>query len=478
MKNTFPNHFLWGGAIAAHQAEGAWNVDGKGISVADVITAGSHQKNREITEGIISGKYYPNHEGIDLYHKYKEDISFFKEMGFNCLRTSIAWARIFPNGDEESPNEKGLLFYDNLFDELIANGITPIITLSHFEMPYHLVTEYGGWRNKKVIDFFVRYAETVLNRYKSKVKYWMTFNEINNIYGTENEFFSFVTGGLKYSEDENKKEVMFQSAMNQLVASARTVSIAKKINPEFEMGCMLAYVPVYPYSSKPDDVLLAQQEMQSRHFFLDVHCHGNIPNYIELSWERENITVDVSDEELRDLKNGTVDYIAISYYMSNTVTTETLNSETTSYQTSSVVVDNPHLLANEWGWQIDPVGLRYSLNELYNRYRKPIMIVENGLGAEDTVIPNEKIIDDYRIEYLANHITELKKAILIDGVDVLGYTTWGPIDIVSAGTGEMKKRYGFIYVDRDDQGNGSLSRSKKKSFDWYSNVIKTNGKDL
>ncbi|CAM3203684.1 6-phospho-beta-glucosidase [Paenibacillus taichungensis] len=478
MKNTFPNHFLWGGAIAAHQAEGAWNVDGKGISVADVITAGSHQKNREITEGIISGKYYPNHEGIDLYHKYKEDISFFKEMGFNCLRTSIAWARIFPNGDEESPNEKGLLFYDNLFDELIANGITPIITLSHFEMPYHLVTEYGGWRNKKVIDFFVRYAETVLNRYKSKVKYWMTFNEINNIYGTENEFFSFVTGGLKYSEDENKKEVMFQSAMNQLVASARTVSIAKKINPEFEMGCMLAYVPVYPYSSKPDDVLLAQQEMQSRHFFLDVHCHGNIPNYIELSWERENITVDVSDEELRDLKNGTVDYIAISYYMSNTVTRETLNSETTSYQTSSVVVDNPHLLANEWGWQIDPVGLRYSLNELYNRYRKPIMIVENGLGAEDTVIPNEKIIDDYRIEYLANHITELKKAILIDGVDVLGYTTWGPIDIVSAGTGEMKKRYGFIYVDRDDQGNGSLSRSKKKSFDWYSNVIKTNGKDL
>ncbi|MBO0453006.1 6-phospho-beta-glucosidase [Candidatus Enterococcus murrayae] len=470
--------FLWGGAIAAHQAEGEWKAGGKGVSVADVLTSGTHEKKREITKGIIEGKNYPNHFGIDFYNTYQEDIKLFEEMGFNGFRTSIAWTRIFPEGDEAEPNEEGLQFYDDLFDELIEKGMEPIITLSHFEMPYHLVEAYGGWRSKKVIDYFVNFAEVVFKRYKHKVKYWMTFNEINNIFNPNDEFFSFVTGGLQYQEQENKQQVMYQASMNQLVASAKAVEIAKALRPDFEIGCMLAFIPVYPYSSNPADVLLAQQEMRSRYFYLDVHVHGEIPNYTKILWEKEKITIDLSEEEIQVLKKGTVDYVAISYYMSNTVSSQKQEEQGASYKSSENVVDNPYLTASDWGWQNDPTGLRYALNELYYRYRKPIMIVENGLGAFDDATNKEVIVDDYRIEYLRNHILAMKQAVDEDGVDVLGYTSWGPIDIVSAGTGEMKKRYGFIYVDQDDYGNGSKKRYKKKSFDWYRETIKGNAENL
>ncbi|MBO0457983.1 6-phospho-beta-glucosidase [Enterococcus hulanensis] len=471
-------NFLWGGAIAAHQAEGEWQTEGKGISVADVLTSGNHKKKREITKGIIAGKNYPNHFGIDFYNTYQEDLKLFEEMGFNGFRTSIAWTRIFPNGDDTVPNEAGLQFYDDLFDSLIEKGMAPIITLSHFEMPYHLVEAYGGWRSKKVINCFVRFAEVVFERYKNKVKYWMTFNEINNMFNPEDEFFSFVTGGLQYQADENKQQVMYQASMNQLIASAKVVEIGKKICSDFEIGCMLAFIPVYPFSSHPEDVLLAQQEMRSRYFYLDVHVHGEVPNYTKRLWEREKIVIDLSEEELQTLKNGTVDYISISYYMSNTVSSRVLQDQASSYKSSANVVDNPYLTASDWGWQNDPTGLRYALNELYYRYRKPIMIVENGLGAFDDVSNKEAIVDDYRIAYLKNHIKAMKQAMDEDGVDVLGYTSWGPIDIVSAGTGEMKKRYGFIYVDQDDFGQGTKQRYKKKSFEWYKSVIQTNAETL
>lgn len=470
--------FLWGGAIAAHQAEGEWQTAGKGVSVADVITSGTHQIEREITDRIIEGKNYPNHFGIDFYNTYQEDIQLFEEMGFNSFRTSIAWTRIFPNGDEAEPNEAGLQFYDDLFDALIEKGIEPIITLSHFEMPYHLVQRYGGWRSKQVIDYFIKFAETVFERYKEKVTYWMTFNEINNIFNPENDFFSFVTGGLQYQKDENKQQVMYQASVNQLIASAKSVTLGKEICPEFQIGCMLAFIPVYPFSSNPADILLAQQEMRSRYFYLDTHVHGEIPNYTKCLWQKEHLAIELSGEEEQALKQGTVDYIAISYYMSNTVSTRTGDGQTSSYQSSGNVVDNPYLTASDWGWQNDPTGLRYSLNELYYRYRKPIMIVENGLGAVDDASNKETIIDDYRIEYLKNHIAAMKQASEEDGVDLLGYTSWGPIDIVSAGTGEMKKRYGFIYVDQDDLGHGTKKRYKKKSFDWYKQVIATNGENL
>ncbi|MFL8465235.1 6-phospho-beta-glucosidase [Clostridioides difficile] len=471
--------FLWGGAVAAHQVEGGYNKGGKGISIADVMTAGTHTISRKITDGVIEGLNYPNHEAINFYENYKEDIRLFAEMGYKCFRTSIAWTRIFPKGDESTPNEDGLKFYDDLFDELLKYNIEPVITLSHFEMPYHLVKNYGGWRNRKLIDFFVNFCEVVMNRYKDKVKYWMTFNEINNQSITTNPIYAFTNSGIIYEEQEDKEEVMYQAAHYEFVASAKVVKIGHKINPEFKIGCMVAAMPSYPYSCNPEDMIKFVESNREQLMFTDVHVRGHYPRHTLKLWERKNYNLDITEEDKKILKEGIVDFIGCSYYLTTVVTADkTMKTTGNDSAGKADVVENPYLKISDWGWNIDPVGLRFYLNQLYDKYELPIFIVENGFGAEDVLKSDNTVDDDYRIEYLASHIREMKNAIEIDGVDVIGYTVWGCIDPVSFTTGEMKKRYGFIYVDKNNDGSGTLKRYKKKSFDWYKNVIKFNGEIL
>ncbi|EIB6520048.1 6-phospho-beta-glucosidase [Enterococcus faecalis] len=471
-------NFLWGVATSAHQIEGAWNEDGKGISAADVMTAGSNKVAREITDKIIKGENYPNHEAIDFYHRYKEDIEYFAEMGINCFRTSIAWTRIFPNGDDEEPNEKGLQFYDNLFDECLKHGIEPVVTLSHFEIPYHLYEQYGGFRNRKLINFFERFAEVVMERYKDKVTYWMTFNEINN-QGTDGRIAAWTNSALQFAEGENAKEITVQASVYELIASAKVVQLGRRINSNFKIGCMIACVPIYPYSSNPEDVLLCQKAMDKRLFYSDVHVHGKLPSYAVLEWKRNGYEIDYTDEDKRTLKEGTVDFIGLSYYMSVTLTSDkSIPGLQLLPNVQMKLVENPYVKASDWGWQIDPVGFRYALNLLYERYQIPLFVVENGFGAYDKIDENGEICDDYRIDYFCKHIDQMKKAILEDGVPIIGYTAWGGIDLVSYSTGEMDKRYGFIYVDKDNEGAGTLARKKKKSFFWYKEVIRTQGETL
>ncbi|HBE9251051.1 TPA: 6-phospho-beta-glucosidase [Clostridioides difficile] len=471
--------FLWGGAVAAHQVEGGYNKGGKGISIADVMTAGTHTISRKITDGVIEGLNYPNHEAINFYENYKEDIRLFAEMGYKCFRTSIAWTRIFPKGDESTPNEDGLKFYDDLFDELLKYNIEPVITLSHFEMPYHLVKNYGGWRNRKLINFFVNFCEVVMNRYKDKVKYWMTFNEINNQSITTNPIYAFTNSGIIYEEQEDKEEVMYQAVHYEFVASAKVVKIGHEINTEFKIGCMVAAMPSYPYSCNPEDMIKFVESNREQLMFTDVHVRGHYPRHTLKLWERKNYNLDITEEDKKILKEGIVDFIGCSYYLTTVVTADKTMKTTGSDSAGKAdVVENPYLKTSDWGWNIDPVGLRFYLNQLYDKYELPIFIVENGFGAEDVLKSDNTVDDDYRIEYLASHIREMKNAIEIDGVDVIGYTVWGCIDPVSFTTGEMKKRYGFIYVDKNNDGSGTLKRYKKKSFDWYKKVIKFNGEIL
>lgn len=468
--------FLWGGAVAAHQFEGGWDADGKGPSVIDVLTAGAHGVPRRLTETIEADEFYPNHEAIDFYHHYKEDIALFAEMGLKCFRTSIAWTRIYPKGIEEEPNEAGLKFYDEMFDELLKYGIEPVITLSHFEMPLYLAKEYGGFRNKKVIDHFVKFAKTVFERYRGKVKYWMTFNEINNQMDTNNPLFLWTNSGVTLKEGEDPREVLFQVAHNELVASARAVKLGHEIDPDFKIGCMISHVPIYPYSCAPADILAAQQAMHERYFFSDVQVRGYYPGYAKKEWERNGYHLEITLEELADLKQGTVDYIGFSYYMSTTVKADVKNKQLENVVNGGMenAVENPYIEVSDWGWAIDPLGLRYALNNLYERYQLPLFIVENGFGAIDE-LEDGTVHDQARIDYLTAHIKALEEAVDHDGVELLGYTPWGIIDLVSFTTGEMKKRYGMIYVDRDNAGHGTLKRYKKDSFAWYRDVIKHNG---
>ena len=405
-------------------------------------------------------------------------MKLFAELGFKCFRTSISWSRIFPRGDEQQPNEAGLQFYDDLFHELLKYGIEPVITLSHFEMPYALAKEYGGWVNRKLVDFFVHYATTVMERYKGKVKYWMTFNEINNQSNTSNDIFVWTNSGVRYSTFANPKKALNQAVHHELLASALVVTKGHAIDPGFKIGCMCAFVPFYPYSCNPDDMIMAQESMHERYYFSDVHCRGHYPAYARKQWAREGTAPEMlpGDEEI--LAGGTVDYIGISYYMSNCVRSDVEVENAGLSGGNAHTVPNPYVKASEWGWQIDPVGLRYSLNALYERYELPIFIVENGFGAIDELKPDHTVDDSYRIDYLKAHITEMKKAIELDGVDVMGYTPWGCIDVVSFTTGELRKRYGFIYVYRNDDGTGTGNRYKKKSFNWYKQVIATNGETL
>lgn len=479
--SKFPKDFLWGGALAAHQFEGGWDQGGKGPSVADVMTAGAAGKPREITKTVEEGKFYPNHEAIDFYNRYKEDVALFAEMGLNSLRTSINWTRIFPKGDEAEPNEAGLQFYDDLFDELLKNGIEPVITLTHFEMPLHLAQTYGGFRNRKVVDFFVKFAEVVFERYKNKVKYWMTFNEINNMMDYTNPIFLWTNVGVQVEEGENAKEVMYTAAHHVLLASALSVKIGRQINPDFQIGAMVSHVPIYPLTAHPEDAMLAEESMHLRYFFPDVQVRGYYPNYTLKEFERDGLNIPIQEGDAEILAQGKVDYLGFSYYMSNVVDHKDKNIDDEAANVHGKIpyqVDNPYLKASDWGWTIDPVGLRYTLNRFWDRYQIPLFIVENGFGAIDTVEEDGSIHDEARISYLREHIKQMGIAIDHDGVELMGYTPWGIIDIVSFTTGEMKKRYGMIYVDRDNEGNGTMERSKKDSFDWYKKVIESNGKDL
>jgi len=460
---TFPDTFLWGGAVAANQVEGAYLEDGKGLSTSDVQPKGVFGPVVERVPGDSGIKDV----AIDFYHRYPEDIKLFAEMGFSCLRVSIAWTRIFPNGDEQQPNEAGLAFYDKLFDELAAHNITPLVTLSHYEMPWGLVKQYGGWGSRQVIGFFERYARTVFTRYKEKVKLWLTFNEINM------SLHAPMTG-VGLPETSSKAEV-YQAIHHQLVASALAVNACHEIVPEGKIGNMLLGGLVYPLTCKPDDVLEALQENRAWQFFGDVQCRGAYPGYMLRFFRDNGIQLDVTDADREALKS-TVDFTSFSYYMTGCVTTdEELNQQARGNILS--MVPNPHLASSEWGWQIDPVGLRTLLNVLWDRYQKPLFIVENGLGAKDKPDADGVVQDDYRIAYLNDHLVQVREA-MEDGVEVMGYTSWGPIDLVSASKAELSKRYGFIYVDRDDSGNGTLARSRKKSFYWYKEVISTKGASL
>ena len=444
----FPEGFYWGGATAANQFEGAWNVDGRGPSVDDHFLGGSYKEPRQITIDIDPNRFYPNHDGIDFYHHYEEDIALFAEMGFTMFRMSISWSRIFPNGDDAEPNEAGLAFYDRVFDCLRAHNIEPLVTLSHYEMPYHRVEKYNGWASRELIGFFEKYCQTVFDRYQDKVKFWLTFNEINMIL-----HLPFMGAGLVFEEGENKEAVEYLAAHNELVASAWATKIAHEIDPEVKIGCMLAAGSYYPYSCRPGDVRQAQIDNQSNYFFVDVQSRGYYPAYAVKKLERLGIDVGMTDEDREILAANTVDFISFSYY-STRCSAGADNPDVERTQGNAFAgAKNPYLQESQWGWAIDPLGFRITLNDLYDRYQKPLFVVENGLGAKDVVEEDGSINDDYRIDYLRQHIAAMRDAVTEDGVDLLGYTTWGPIDLVSAGTGEMSKRYGFIYVDRDDAGN-------------------------
>jgi 6-phospho-beta-glucosidase len=476
--SRLPDGFLWGGAVAAHQFEGGWDAGGKGPSVVDVLTAGAHGVPRRITETIDPAEFYPNHEAIDFYHRHTEDIALFSELGLTCFRTSIQWTRIFPRGDEEEPNEEGLAFYDAVFDELLEHGIEPVVTLSHFELPLHLARSYGGFRNRALVDLFARFARVCFERYHTKVRYWMTFNEINNQMDTANALFLWTNSGVTLTERDRPREVLFQVAHNELLASALAVRIGKEIDPDLQIGCMISHVPVYPFSCDPEDVMAAQVANRERFFFPDVHVRGHYPAYALKEIEREGYDVgwQPGDEDI--LAAGTVDYIGFSYYMSTVVKAGVHNEELSLSGGLPNTVPNPHVTASDWGWQIDPVGLRYTLCALAERYERPLFIVENGFGAIDEPTPEGTVHDQARIEYLRAHIEQMAVAVEHDGVDLVGYTPWGVIDLVSFTTGEMKKRYGMIYVDRDNEGNGTLARTKKDSFAWYARVIASNGEEL
>ncbi|WMC91883.1 glycoside hydrolase family 1 protein [Kineothrix sp. MB12-C1] len=466
----FPENFLWGGAIAANQCEGAYDVDGKGLSIQDVMPKGVlGEVEEEPTADNLKLM------GIDFYHRYEDDIRLFSEMGFRMLRLSIAWSRIYPNGDDKEPNEKGLVFYDKVFDCCLKYGIEPIVTLSHYETPLHLAKEYDGWRNRSLIEFFLRYCRTVFGRYGKKVKYWMTFNEINAV-----RHFPLMGAGIWTPKEKLTKADIYQAAHHEFVASALATKLLREMVPGAKMGCMVLGALSYPMTPHPDDMLSMMERDRDCMFFADVQARGYYPSYIRREWEREGIELQMEPGD-EDVLRYTVDYISFSYYMSKCTA-----ADCSKYQKGrgnlTTGVANPYLKESEWGWQIDPKGLRYTLNYFYDRYQKPLFVAENGLGANDVLIigadREPTVEDDYRINYMKEHLAQIKKAIVQDGVEVIGYAAWGCIDLVSASSAQLKKRYGFIYVDRNEDGSGTLERFRKKSFYWYRDIISTNGEAL
>lgn len=486
-QSGFPEGFLWGGAIAANQCEGAWNIDGKGMSVADVAKfkpnvdkkdykSQWHVSPADIVEAKKSDDivYYSKRHGIDFYHRYKEDIALFGEMGFKTLRLSIAWTRIFPNGNESEPNESGLRYYENVFKTLREHNIEPLVTLSHYEMPLYLVEKYGGWVSREVVDMFVKYAKVCFERYKDLVKYWLTFNEIDSVFR-----HPFTTVGVleeNYENKEKAEEAIYQALHHQLVASALAVKTAREIIPGVQMGCMVTKTLTYPETCNPKDIYLAQLDNRHNFLYTDVQVGGRYPLWIKKYWDDKKFNIKFLSDDEEILKTHTMDFISFSYYMSMV---QSVNADSREKVGGNLMtgVKNPYLPVSDWGWQVDPEGLKISLIDLYDRYQKPLWVVENGIGAQDKVEPDGSINDDYRINYFKEHFIAMKEAIAV-GVELIGYTSWACIDLISASTSQMSKRYGFIYVDLDDYNVGTYKRSKKKSFDWYKHVIETNGSDL
>lgn len=463
----FPEHFMWGGAVAANQCEGAYRADGKGLSIQDIMPRGI--KGEPTREPTVDNMKLV---AIDFYHRYKEDIAMFAEMGFQVFRLSIAWTRIFPNGDDEKPNEKGLQFYDDVFDECRKYGIEPMVTISHYETPLHLAKKYDGWRSRKMIEYYMKFCNVIFERYKDKVKYWLTFNEINSILHQP-----LISGGILTPKEKLTRQDLYQAIHHELVASAKAVKMAHEMMPEAKVGCMILAMPTYPLTSRPDDVLAAMKAEQKNYFFADVQVRGRYPKYLDTYLKKEGVSIQMEPGDEEALKY-TVDFISFSYYVSVCESADPMEKGEGNLIGG---LKNPYLKSSEWGWQIDPVGLRIVLNQYYDRYQKPLFIVENGLGAVDRLVKDEQgqwtVNDNERIEYMRRHLVEVGRA-LEDGVDIMGYTAWGCIDLVSASTAEMRKRYGLIYVDRDDNGKGSLKRYRKKSFYWYQRVIHTNGLSL
>jgi 6-phospho-beta-glucosidase len=465
----FSKKFLWGGAVAANQCEGAYAEDGKGLSIQDVMPHGIKTPPTDVpTEDNMKLI------GVDFYHRYPEDIKLLAEMGFKVFRTSIAWSRIFPQGDDVEPNEKGLAFYDRLFDECHKYGIEPLVTLSHYETPLNLAKKYDGWVNRELIGFYERYVRTVFDRYKDKVKYWLTFNEINSVLHEP-----FMSGGICTPKDQLSKQDLYQAIHHELVASALATKIGHEMMPKAKIGCMVLSMPTYPLTSHPDDMIAVMKADHMNYFFGDVHVRGEYPGYIKRYFKENHIELKVEKEDEEILKH-TVDFVSFSYYMS---VCETADLEKKKKGEGNLMggVPNPYLPSSEWGWQIDPQGIRYVLNMFWDRWQKPLFIVENGLGAVDELVDDGRggktVHDAYRISYLKDHLIQVREAIA-DGVPVMGYTTWGCIDVVSASTAQLKKRYGFIYVDRHDDGSGTLARYKKDSFFWYKDIIASDGAKL
>lgn len=485
-ESRFPQGFLWGGAMAANQCEGAWNVDGKGMSVADCSIykpnldpkdyIGQHSITSADIEAAMkcddAGLYGKRH-GIDFYHRYKEDLALFEEMGFKTLRVSIAWTRIFPNGIEETPNEKGLQYYENLFTEMRKRNIEPLVTLHHYEMPLYLSNHYDGWYRREVIDLFLRFCKTVFTRYKGLVRYWLTFNEIDSVFRHPFTTIGIVTD--RYPK-EKLEEIIYQALHHQFIAGALAAKYLRQIIPDGKIGCMLTRTLSYPENCHPKNCLLAQKDNRFNYFFADVQVFGEYPQFILNEWKEKGLEIvrQPGDEEI--LKQYPADFVSFSYYMSLVSSIEAEKREKVNGNLTGGV-KNPYLGVTEWNWQIDPDGLHFALVDMYDRYRKPLFIVENGLGNKDRIEADGSIMDDYRIDYFREHIEAIADAIA-DGVEVMGYTPWGCIDMVSMSTCQMSKRYGFIYVDLDDLGNGTYDRKRKKSFYWYQKVIKTNGEDL
>lgn len=471
--------FLWGGATAANQCEGAYNVDGRGLSSVDVIPFGPDRM--PVARGLMKmldcddAHQYPAHDGIDMYHHYKEDIALFAEMGFKCYRMSISWTRILPNGDDDIPNQKGIDFYNSIFDECLKYGIEPLVTICHFDAPIALIKRYGGWKDRRMVDAYVKYCEVLFENFGSKVKYWITFNEINMLL-----HMPFMGAGICFEEGENQEQVKYQAAHHELVASAKAVKLARKLMPGAMMGCMLAAGQYYPYTCEPNDVYKAMECDRDNYFFIDAQVRGAYPVWAKKRMEKAGITIKMEPTDEQELSEGTVDYISFSYYCSRCMSAdpEIIKNHSRGGNAAIHAVVNPYLKASEWGWQIDPLGLRITLNTLYDRYQKPLFIVENGLGANDEVLEDGSVKDPYRIDYMREHIKAMRDAVNEDGVELLGYTSWGCIDLVSASSGEMKKRYGMIYVNKQNDGSGDYKRLRKDSFYWYQKVIRTNGEDL
>lgn len=485
-KSYFPDNFLWGGATAANQIEGAWNVDGKGMSVADVakfkpdVDVKDYKKQwytglDDIKEAMVSKDeiYYPKRHGIDFYNRYKEDIALFGELGFKTLRISIAWTRLFPRGDEKEPNQKGIDFYRNVFEELKKHDIEPLVTLSHYEMPLYLVNHYDGWVSRNLIDFFVRFCTVCFEEYRDYVKYWLTFNEIDSVFR-----HPFTTVGIveeKYATKKEVEEAIYQAVHHQFVASSLATKKMREIIPDAQMGAMLTRLLTYPENSNPENIEMAQKINRENYFYSDVQVRGEYPQHILNYQKEQGFEIQISEEDIKILKENTVDFLSFSYYMSLVASIDEDEREKVGGNVTQGV-KNPYLATSEWGWQVDPKGLKVALIDLYDRYQIPLFVVENGIGSQDEFIDGT-VHDTYRIQYFKDHFMAMNEAIK-EGVNLMGYTSWGCIDLVSASTSQMSKRYGFIYVDLDDYNEGSLARYPKNSFYWYQNVIKTNGKFL